>query len=270
MNLTIQPAHNNLACFVFRLAIHNFHSLYRDCSGANVSSLVGADFCDRPDLKDMLRHANSDRVKCIYNPGPSKRIRFSYSCQSSLPSHESLHQLRTIYSVFDFGFSANTEWNSAQREFLQYDPPGHSGHYLSSGVYWEINQNQAFRIPAIRLVSNGQVREEHQMMVSSVLFCRELMNPGDCRDNPLRGARRSARIFVDGIEVLHNRECLCFNSCNSHMLWQVAYGSHFEDTTPGPPKNGMSATEADRSPALQSNIRYCDIFLKLLLLSSHF
>jgi len=85
------------------------------------------------------------------------------------------------------------------------------------------------------------------------------MNPGDCRDNPLRGARRSARIFVDGIEVLHNRECLCFNSCNSHMLWQVAYGSHFEDTTPGPPKNGMSATEADRSPALQSNIRYCDV-----------
>lgn len=280
--MTISPAHKKLACFIFKLAIYNFYSLYRDCSGANVSSLVGADFCDRPDLEDMLKRANSDRVKCIYNPGPSKRIRFSYSCQSSFPSHESLDSLSTIYSTIDFGFALNTEWKSRDPGLgehpsgLQYNS-GYGvnfwggGRLRSAGVVWEINQNQAFRIPSIQRVDgSGQVLEERQMMVSSVLFCRELMGPGDCRDNPLRGARRSAKIFVDGIEVFARSGYLCFKSFNSHMFWQVAYGSHIEDTSPAPPINGISATNADRFFALQSNIRYCDIFLKLLLLSSHF
>ncbi len=146
---------------------------------------MGADFCDRDDVQRMLNESNSDAVKCIYNPGPSKRIRLSSACQSSLPS-------QVLVDVFEFIYGKD----EAPAGYEVY--PSYVGRF-PSGAYWIVEQNQALRVPVIRSASDHQ--QAFHLKVSSVLFCRVLWPHGECRDTPLRGASRMAKMFIDGIEV---------------------------------------------------------------------
>jgi hypothetical protein len=148
-----------------------------------VTTLVGADFCDRHDVQAMLKESGSDIVKCIYNPGPQKKIRLSHSCQSSIPSEVIYHLFTSVYGYLG--------------DEYEYIPSG-SWPY-PSGTYWIIDQHQAFPIPRIRKISNHQ--ETVIPKVSSILFCRALWPHGECRDSPVRGARRIAKIFIDDVEV---------------------------------------------------------------------
>lgn len=112
---------------------------HRDCTGPNVTTVVGVDFCDRSDIQNMLNESNSDRVKCVYNPGNRKRVRFAHACQSSTPSHVSLDQRKHIYS-------GEPEWDD---KLWNFDPPG-GCHGCKSGAHWLINAGQKFRLPVLR------------------------------------------------------------------------------------------------------------------------
>jgi hypothetical protein len=168
----------------------------RNCTGPNVSTLVGVDFCDRDDVQMMLNDSNSDMVKCVYNPGLQKRIRLSLSCQSSLPSSK-------LTDVFEnvIKFPPNVDVS-----------PQPTGGCFESGCIWIIEPGTSFRIPSIQYPGH----ENKQMIkVGSILFCRELWPHNECRDNPLRGATRIAKIFIDGIEVRSINIC----SCNDTATW---------------------------------------------------
>lgn len=150
----------------------------------------------------MLEESNSDGVKCIYNPGNTKRVRFGYACQSSTPSHVSMDQRKTIYSA----------------------PPILDRHYeykwskqgtcvgCKTGAHWTINQGDIFQLPKNHEMGyDGEVQKVFEMKFSAVLYCRTLWElgemgnwgTGECTDHPLRGASRVAKIYIDGVEVQH-------------------------------------------------------------------
>ncbi len=155
----------------------------RDCTGPNVSTLVGVDFCDRDDVQMMLNYSNSDLVKCVHNPGLRKRIRLSPSCQSSLPSSKLTDVFENLYGNVPGIISIS---------------PEPTGGCHASGCVWILEQGESFRIPRIQYPGLASTQ---MIKVGSILFCRELWPHNECRDSPLRGATRIAKIFVDGIEV---------------------------------------------------------------------
>jgi hypothetical protein len=149
----------------------------------------------------MLNRSSSDHVKCVFNPGNAKRVRFAHACQSSTPSHVSLDQLKNIYS-------GTPELDG---KLWNFDPPG-TCHGCKSGAHWTIMPGERFRLPILR---NGT--SVYDMKISAILFCQTLMGGdpmlwgnGECTVHPLRGATRLAKIYVDGIEVGHS-ECFCNN-----------------------------------------------------------
>lgn len=186
----------------------SFDLFLRDCTGPNVTTLLGADFCDRSDVQKMLNESNSDKVKCIYNPGLPKRIRFSTICHSSLPSpHADWHKRHFLIGAQEYG-------KGLHEHYLRtgyFSPNPDSLPDFEHGAFWTIGQEATFRVPVLKDRDTDAVI--HNFTMNSVLFCRNLkkimmFDTGQthfaCIDNPLRSATRTARIFLDGIQV-----CAC-------------------------------------------------------------
>ncbi len=176
------------------------------------------DFCDRPDIQKMLNESNSDQVKCVFNPGDAKRVRFTHACQSSTPSHVPLEQRKNIYRE-------HPEWDW---KLWNFDPPA-TCIGCKSGAHWTINPGERYRLPILR--ERYGEPYVYNVKISGILYCRDIWTggeyanwgDGECTDHPLRGASRLAKIYVDGTEVLFtsHAECVCFNShiCMSFFRW---------------------------------------------------
>jgi hypothetical protein len=173
---------------------------FRDCTGPNVSTLVGADFCDREDVQKMLNQSGSDRVKCIYNPGPSKNIRISRACDSSSPGVVNQYKsvIQNLFSETQLRNIVHPNWTYFPR------PVGDSdfNHHPIVHSYWTIGQGQNMTLPVVHDL-NGNVMFHPR--ANAILYCRTLLQHS-CLDHPLRSATRTAKIFIDGVEVY-----LCFH-----------------------------------------------------------
>jgi hypothetical protein len=183
---------SKFSCFI-RFISHLAYFFVRNCTGPNVTTLVGSDFCDRSDVQKMLNETNSDLVKCIYNPGNSKIIRFSSVCHSSVPSDH--------MNLLEQGLIGTEPISPNLLMTANFFP---SPDFLNpmSGAVWTIQPGEHFRVPVLKDTSTGDII--HSFRVNSVLFCRVMKITGmvnSCVDNPLRSATRIAKILVDGIEV---------------------------------------------------------------------
>ena len=180
-------------------------SRFRDCTGPNVSTLVGTDFCDRDDVQKMLTQSGSDRVKCIYNPGPSKNIRISRACDSSSPGVVDQYK-SVVASLF-----SETQLKVVHPNWVFHPrPDGDSNINIHSIMhsYWTIGQGQNMRLP---VVHNGSGSVMLYPRANAILYCRVLFDH-NCVDHPLRGASRTAKIFIDGAEVNMHFVYLCCNN----------------------------------------------------------
>jgi hypothetical protein len=143
----------------------------------------------------MLNETGSDLIKCIYNPGASKRIRFSSACHSSLPTNVANnveHGLFKDSNILSFG--------------LSYHPPP-DGSNERYGSYWTIGQGQIMNVPV--LSAGNQVVGSQRL--NAILYCRTLEHGSQkCIDNPLRSATRTVKIFIDGVQVIVLDLCLFY------------------------------------------------------------
>jgi hypothetical protein len=137
-------------------------------------------------VEKMLNETGSELIRCVYNPGATKRIRFSSACHSSLPTG--------IANNIERGFFRASE---IQSYGLSYNPPP-DGDDARYGSYWTIGQGQILTVPVIS--SGGSVIGSQRL--NAILYCRTL-EPGSqkCVDNPLRSSTRTAKIFIDGLQV---------------------------------------------------------------------
>lgn len=172
---------------LFKLIILKINRIIcRTCTGPNVSTLVGTDFCDRDDVQKMLNKTGSDSIRCIYNPGATKRIRLSRSCHSSLPTGVANNVEQGYFRASEIGAHG-----------LLYDPPP-DGDDARYGSYWTIPHDQTLRVPV--MTSQGNVAGPQRL--NAILYCRTLeQSSHKCIDNPLRSATRTAKIFIDGVQV---------------------------------------------------------------------
>ena len=167
--------------------------LRRDCSGPNVTTSVGVDFCDRLDVQQMLNASGSDFVRCIYNPGPAKHIRLSKSCHSSQPTNVANNVEHRYLKTHDLlGYVMD---------------PAPDGDNPRFGSFWTLGSNQTMRLPVVHIGP----QETMPLRVSAILYCRNLEQSSfKCLDNPLKDATRRAKIFIDGIEVRFKPLIICF------------------------------------------------------------
>jgi hypothetical protein len=160
----------------------------------------------------MLNETGKDLIQCIYNPGASKRIRFSSACHSSLPT--------SVANNVEHGILKDSNIRGYE---LSYHPPpdGSDDRY---GSYWTIGQGQIMNVPVIS--AGGQVVGRQRL--NAILHCRTL-EPGShkCIDNPLRSATRTAKIYIDGVQVSVIE--LCSNCVNSTS---IRWRQHHTSTTP--------------------------------------
>ena len=139
----------------------------------------------------MLHSVNSDRIKCLFNPGSSKRVRFGFSCHATGPPAE-------LYSMIHAP-SVNTTYS--------YSPP------FDGDNWYTIGAGHNFTVPSIHIP--GQVPTV--MNILSILFCRNLNGQNECDDVPIRGATRVASAYIDGQMVTTPLRCSCSRvSCASH------------------------------------------------------
>ncbi len=158
----------------------------RTCTGPNVSTLVGADLCDRDDVQKMLNETGSDSIRCIFNPGAAKRIRLSTSCHSSLPTGVANNVEQGYFRANEIG-----------EHSLLYNPPP-DGIDARYGSFWTIPHNQSMPVPVVTAQGNVIGRQR----LNAILYCRTLEQSSQkCIDNPLRSATRTAKIFIDGVQV---------------------------------------------------------------------
>ncbi len=161
----------------------------------------------------MLNETGSDLIRCIYNPGAEKRIRLSSGCHSSLPTG--------VANNVEKGYFKSSDISPYG---LSYDPAP-NGDDPRYGSYWTIAQGQAMPVPAI--TAGGSVIARHRL--NAILYCRTLEHGSQkCIDNPLRSATRTAKIFIDGVQVSALEFGLMFVAFNVN---QVASASHVDNTS---------------------------------------
>lgn len=132
----------------------------------------------------MLNASGSDFVRCIYNPGPAKHIRLSRSCHSSLPTNVANNVEHSYFKTHEL-----------EGHVFDPAPDGDDQRY---GSYWTIGSNQTMRLPVKHLGPQTSI----PLRVNAILYCRNIEQSSfKCVDNPLRGATRRAKIYIDGIEV---------------------------------------------------------------------